>query len=90
MEIPKDLSTKVFKGCGCISIGIVVLLIAFVAWALTLPDEEVSDEQSEAQTSEQTQQNDSITITAPMEGDPYKELDELTKSDIRAAFNSCK
>ncbi len=53
MELPKDLGTKIFKGCGCVSIGIVVLLIALVAWAISLPDEEDSDEKKEAQKTEQ-------------------------------------
>ena len=60
MELPKDLGTKIFKGCGCVSIGIVVLLIALVAWAISLPDEEDSDEKKEAQKTEQAEKKDRL------------------------------
>ena len=95
MEIPKNLDKKIFKGCGCISIGIVVLLIAFVAWALSLPDEETFDESKEVQKTEQTEKKDSIVVNAPLEGDLYKELDELigleqVKDEVRSLANFVK
>ncbi len=95
MELPKDLGTKIFKGCGCVSIGIVVLLIALVAWAISLPDEEDSDEKKEAQKTEQAEKKDSIVVNAPLEGDPYKELDELigleqVKDEVRSLANFVK
>ncbi len=95
MELPKDLGTKIFKGCGCVSIGIVVLLIALVAWAISLPDEEDSDEKKEVQKTEQAEKKDSIVVNAPLEGDPYKELDELigldqVKDEVRSLANFVK
>ena len=95
MEIPKDLGIKIFKGCGCVSIGVVVLLIAFIAWAISLPDVEESDEKKEVQKTEQTEKKDSVVVNAPLEGDPYKELDELiglehVKDEVRSLANFVK
>ena len=47
MEIPEGLGGKIFKGCGCISIGIVLMIILVVIIGIYADDEESTDEKKE-------------------------------------------
>ena len=86
---------KVFKGCGCLSIGFVVLLVVV---AIFVDDEETTDTTDEtAQKTEQmvTEKKDSVIVNEPLEGDPYQELDDLiglgsVKKEVRSLANFVK
>ena len=94
MEIPEGLGGKIFKGCGCISIGIVLMFILVIVIGICYDDEE-TDEKKEEQKTEQVEKKDSVVVNAPLEGDPYKELDELigleqVKEEVRSLANFVK
>ena len=95
MEIPEGLGGKIFKGCGCISIGIVLMIILVVIIGIYADDEETTDKKKEEQKTEQVEKKDSVVVNAPLEGDPYKELDELigldqVKEEVRSLANFVK
>ena len=79
------------------SIGFVLMLVGLVILGLFLPDEE---EESEAQKRAQTEQTSpqkegEPVVNDPLEGDPYKELDELiglnsVKEEVRSLANFVK
>ena len=97
----KQVVGKVFKGCGCLSIGFVVLLILV---GIFVDDEEETDvtdgtaqntEQVEKTKKEDTNRQDTVIVNEPLEGDPYKELDELiglgsVKEEVRSLANFVK
>ena len=94
IEIPEGLGGKIFKGCGCISIGIVLMFILVIVIGICYDDEE-TDEKKEEQKTEQVEKKDSVVVNAPLEGDPYKELDELigleqVKEEVRSLANFVK
>ncbi len=94
MEIPEGLGEKIFKGCGCVSIGIVLMFILVIVIGICYDDEE-TDEKKEEQKTEQVEKKDSVVVNAPLEGDPYKELDELigleqVKEEVRSLANFVK
>ena len=89
-----ELMGKVFKGCGCLSIGFFVLLVVV---ALFTDDDEKKDEQDDvAQKTEQVEEKkDSVVVNEPLEGDPYQELDDLigldnVKEEVRTLANFVK
>ena len=88
-----EMMGKVFKGCGCLSIGFFVLLVLV---AIFSDDEEKTDATEETvQKTEQTEKKDSVIVNEPLEGDPYKELDELiglgsVKEEVRSLANFVK
>jgi type VII secretion ATPase EccA len=93
MEIPEGLE-KVFKGCGCISIGIVVMFI-IAGIGVCLEDEETTDGETEEQTTEQVEKEDSVIVNEPLQGDPYQELDDLiglesVKQEVHSMANFVK
>ncbi len=95
MEIPEGLGGKIFKGCGCISIGIVLMFILVIVIGICVDDEETTDEKKEEQKTEQVEKKDSVVVNAPLEGDPYKELDELigleqVKEEVHSLANFVK
>ena len=89
----KEVMGKIFKGCGCLSIGFVVLCILV---AIFSDDEEKSDETDQTvQKTEQTEKKDSVIVNEPLEGDPYQELDDLiglgsVKEEVRSLANFVK
>ena len=94
MEIPEGLGGKIFKGCGCISIGIVLMFILVIVIGICYDDEE-TEEKKEEQKTEQVEKKDSVVVNAPLEGDPYKELDELigleqVKEEVHSLANFVK
>ena len=88
----KELSGKVFKGCGCLSIGFALLM--FIV-AIFTDDEEKKSEEAVEQKTEQVEKKDSVIVNEPLEGDPYQELDELiglesVKKEVRSLANFVK
>ena len=89
----KEMMGKTLKGCGCLSIGFVVLLIVV---GIFVDDEEQKDAANESvQQTEQVEKNDSVVVNEPLEGDPYAELDELiglgdVKKEVRSLANFVK
>ena len=86
----KEVIGKVFKGCGCLSIGFCVLLVIVALFADDEESTEVTDETT--QKTEQVEKKDSVIVNEPLEGDPYKELDELiglgsVKKEVRSLAN---
>jgi SpoVK/Ycf46/Vps4 family AAA+-type ATPase len=84
---------KVFKGCGCLSIGFFVLVIIVGIFA---DDDEKKDAAEEtAQQTEQVEKKDSVVVNEPLENDPYEELDALiglesVKDEVRSLANFVK
>ena len=75
----KEATSKGLKGCGCLSIGMFLLVMIIGIFAPDPSDEEVEKlkkELSEKVESEKTQQ-DSVVVNDVLEGDPYQELDDL-------------
>ena len=95
MTFSNELGQKIFKGCGCLSIGFVVVLTIFVIVALCIDDEEEEEGKEQTEQTEQVEQKDSIVVNEVLEGDPYKELDELiglenVKREVRTLANFVK
>ena len=88
-----EIVGKVFKGCGCLSIGFFILLVLV---AIFSDDEEKTETTEETvQKTEQTEKKDSVIVNEPLEGDPYQELDELiglssVKEEVRSLANFVK
>ncbi len=89
----KEYIGKFLKGCGCLTIGSIVLLIIV---GIFVDDEEKTDVTEEtAQQTEQVEKKDSVIVNEPLEGDPYQELDELiglgsVKQEVRSLANFVK
>lgn len=96
MEV-NDIKTwigKVFKGCGCLSIGFVALLVIVGIFADDEENTETTDNPA-TQPTEQVEKKDSVVVNAPLEGDPYQELDDLiglesVKKEVRSLANFVK
>ncbi|MBP5799125.1 MAG: AAA family ATPase [Prevotella sp.] len=87
------MAGKFLKGCGCLSLGFFVLLIIVGIFA---DDDDKTDATEEtAQQTEQVEKKDSVIVNEPLEGDPYKELDDLiglgsVKEEVRSLSNFVK
>lgn len=95
MQISKNFGGKFLQGCGCLSIGIVVCLIIICIIPLDEDDKETAEDQQPQEKTEQVEKKDSVVVTEVMEGDPYKELDELigleqVKEEVRSLANFVK
>ena len=95
MQIPENIGRKIFNGCGCLSIGFVVCVILICLIPIDGDDEETSDSKQQEQKTEQVEKKDSVVVTEAIEGDPYKELDELigleqVKEEVRSLANFVK
>ena len=96
MEV-NDIKTwigKVFKGCGCLSISFVVLLVIVGIFVDDEENTETTDDPA-TQPTEQVEKKDSVVVNAPLEGDPYQELDDLiglesVKKEVRSLANFVK
>ena len=93
----KEATSKGLKGCGCLSIGMFLLVMIIGIFAPDPSDEEVEKlkkELNEKVESEKTQQ-DSVVVNDVLEGDPYQELDDLiglgsVKEEVRSLANFVK
>ena len=90
----KEITSKFLKGCGCLTVGFIVLCILV---AIFVPDDVKIDDENQEQTeqTEQAEQKDSVVVNEPLDGDPYKELDELiglqqVKDEVRSLANFVK
>ena len=86
---------KIFKGCGCLTIGGVALMILLGIIGTCVDDnkEETQTEVKAATT--EAEKKDSVVVNEPLEGDPYQELDELiglgsVKKEVRSLANFVK
>ena len=91
MEI-KEITSRFLKGCGCLTVGFVLLCILL---AIFVPDNDEKSTDEPAQGTEQVEKQDSVVVNEPLEGDPYKELDELiglqqVKDEVRSLANFVK
>ena len=93
----QELGKKVFRGCGCLSIGFCsfLLLLGIIGYCTGDDVEEKVDGEKVAQTEQQEDKKDSVIVNEPLEGDPYKELDELiglgsVKKEVRSLANFVK
>ena len=73
----KNIGQKVYKGCGCMSIGIVVSIIILCIIGSFIDDEEPE----ESAKVEQTAAKDSLVVSR-------KQLTELTVEDLKTGFDS--
>ena len=86
----KGYLRKFLKGCGCLSIGFLVLVILV---GIFVDDDEKKDgDEKTAQKTEQVEKKDSVVVNEPLEGDPYQELDDLiglgsVKQEVRSLAN---
>ena len=94
MDNFKEMAGKVLKGCGCLSIGFFALLIIVGIFA---DDEEAKPEEKTVAVADsaQVEKKDTVIVNEPLEGDPYKELDELiglgsVKKEVRSLANFVK
>ena len=93
MDNIKEMAGKFFKGCGCLTVGCVLLVIIV---GVFVDDEETTESTGETvQQTEQVEKKDSVIVNEPLEGDPYQELDDLiglesVKQEVRSLANFVK
>ena len=89
---------KIFKGCGCLSIGgfALMMLLGIIGTCVDGDKDGETQEKVKAALAEaRTQNKDSVVVNEPLEGDPYKELDDLiglgsVKTEVRSLANFVK
>lgn len=92
----REFRDKFLKGCGCLSIGVFVLTLVLYCIGSTVEDDEETEAQTEQIEQEvEVEEKDSVVVNQPLEGDPYKELDELiglndVKREVRTLANFVK
>ena len=92
----KEVRDKVFKGCGCLSIATILFVVVLAIIGSFVDDESTADDSAEEQKTEaKEEKKDSVIVNEPLEGDPYKELDELiglgkVKDEVRTLANFVK
>ena len=94
----KQMLNKVFKGCGCMSIAFCGLLLVVGLFAdddESKSETDNSDQKEKTEQVEKEEKKDSVIVNEPLEGDPYKELDELiglesVKKEVRSLANFVK
>ena len=93
----KEVTSKGLKGCGCLSIGMFLIVMIIGIFAPDPEDEEQEKMKQELadKVASETQQKDSVVVNDVLEGDPYKELDDLiglgsVKEEVRSLANFVK
>lgn len=87
---------KILKGCGCLSIGGFALLVILALIGTCVDDDTDSQGKTEVTASADSLKKDTVTVVNKvLEGDPYKELDELiglgrVKQEVRTLANFVK
>ncbi|MBO4431166.1 MAG: AAA family ATPase, partial [Bacteroidaceae bacterium] len=83
----------------CVTVVFVILGLLTIVAVLTDDEDEKDDKETVTQTDKDyksdTEKKDSVVINKPLEGDPYKELDELigledVKEEVRSLANFVK
>ena len=89
----KEFTSKFLKGCGCLSVGmfLLVIIIGIFADPSEEETEKLKQELNNRVESEKTQK-DSVVVNDVLEGDPYQELDDLiglgsVKEEVRSLAN---
>ena len=91
-----DIKNKTLQGCGCLSIGIVIMMMIVILIGIYADDEDVKDSVAPKEYKDSTMvKKDSVVMTEPLQGDPYKELDELVgltqvKEEVHSLANFVK
>ena len=87
---------KIFKGCGCLSIGgfALMLLLGIIGTCVDGDKDGETEKMVKAALAE-TEKKDSVVVNEPLEGDPYQELDDLiglgsVKQEVRSLANFVK
>lgn len=93
MDDIKRVLGKIFKGCGCLSIGFFILIVVVAIFSDDDEKTDVTDENKDK--TEQVEKKDSVVVNEPLEGDPYQELDDLigleaVKKEVRSLANFVK
>ena len=92
----KEIRDKFLKGCGCLTVGSVVLMVILgIIGSLVEDDENTDVKDDTAQATEQVEKKDTVVVNEPLEGDPYEELDNLiglgsVKKEVRSLANFVK
>jgi type VII secretion ATPase EccA len=91
----KQTLNKVLKGCGCMSIAFFGLLVLVAIFSDDDESKSDTDNSDQKEKTEQVEKKDSVIVNEPLEGDPYKELDELiglesVKKEVRSLANFVK
>lgn len=92
----KEWGNRVFKGCGCLSIGFVLLIVAVCIFVDDEENEPKKEHDSQVTKTEVTEQKkDTLIVNEPLKGDPYQELNELiglksVKKEIHSLANFVK
>lgn len=90
---------KALKGCGCLAIGgfALMLLVGVIGTCVDDDKEGETEKMVKAALAETAKEDkkDSVIVNEPLEGDPYKELDELiglgsVKQEVRSLANFVK
>ena len=87
---------KALKGCGCLTIGSVVMTILFgIIGTCVDGDKDGETEQIVKAALAEAEKKDSVVVNEPLEGDPYQELDDLiglgsVKTEVRSLANFVK
>lgn len=93
MDDIKRVLGKIFKGCGCLSIGFFILIVVVAIFSDDDEKTDVTDENKDK--TEQVEKKDSVIVNEPLETDPYEELDGLigldaVKQEVRSLANFVK
>ena len=90
----KQIFDKTLKGCGCMTICLIGLAIV----GMCAGDDDSKDDSDKTEQTEQpekVEKKDSVIVNEPLQGDPYKELDDLiglgeVKKEVRSLANFVK
>ncbi len=90
----KQIFDKTLKGCGCMTICLVGLAIV----GMCAGDDDSKDDSDKTEQTEQpekVEKKDTVIVNEPLQGDPYKELDDLiglgeVKKEVRSLANFVK
>jgi len=101
IDVIKEFMQKILKGCGCLSIGFFALILVLIIIG-AIVDYTEDDEPEKTEVVNDTPDDEVVeeeesqpVINEPLEGDPYKELDELiglgsVKKEVRSLANFVK
>jgi type VII secretion ATPase EccA len=91
----QNLKNKTLQGCGCLSIGFTVMIIGLIIIGICVDDDENESKAPTEQKDSTSVKKDSVVVNEPLQGDPYKELDELigltqVKDEVHSLANFVK
>ncbi len=91
----KEYFDKIFKGCGCLTIGGIAMMILMGIIGTCVEDKAGETEEKVKAALAEAEKKDSVVVNEPLEGDPYQELDDLiglgsVKTEVRSLANFVK